>query len=191
MTPSAPGAGDTCSLRLPVPPTTAINCLQPELQRPYKNVDKAEDSVPSPGRDRGTSSQCRSSTKPCLKNCPGSPGKAEKPDTPMKELDPSTLFFQQFYFEISCSAKYMLYFLNIHEYINIFPSCPCLTRCHLLTTTIYYSLWFSISDNISLHFWLFNTIGIFLPSKRKKIQNILPLSLEAVSGRALCRPSSS
>lgn len=123
-------------------------------------MDKAEDSVP-------LSRQVLYKALP--EELPWSSWKSREARHTYERIgSPSTLFFQQFYFGISCSAKYMLYFLNIHEYINMFPSRPCLTKCHLLTTTIYYSLRFSISDNISLHFWLFNIISIFYPAKEKK-----------------------
>lgn len=129
------------------PPATALNCLQPEQELPEINENKAQESVPFSRQGEGNKLLVQVLYKALLKSCPTSPGKADKPDT-CEELDPSTLFFQQLYFEISCSAKDMLYFLNINEYINIFPSCPCLTKCQLLATTIYYSPWFSISDNI-------------------------------------------
>lgn len=147
-TDTAPRAGDTCSLRLSVPTNHSTELLAAWTGASLdKHVDKEKDSVPFSRQGEGNKLLVQVLYKALLKNCPTSPGKAEKPDT-YEELDPSTLFFQQLYFEISCSAKDMLYFLNVNEYINILPSCPCLTKCHLLASTIDYSLWFSIFDNI-------------------------------------------
>lgn len=153
-----PAQGRAQLLPVPAPSRHSRNCSQPQQELPQTNVGKGFSSLRPP------CSQCTASTKP--QRAALEVLEKQRSQTPVKNWILTHYFSNSFTLRYFFSAKDMLYFLNINEYINIFPLCPCLTKCHLLATTVYYSLLFSISDNIfCISDYL---IGIFLPSKIKQ-----------------------